>query len=56
MPLLGVKLYTALGSNWHAVLLFNAIMLTMRVISLLEIIWLFRTTKKEGRLFADDPI
>lgn len=52
LPLLGVRLYTALGADWHAVLGFNAIMFALRVLSLLEIIWLFRVTRREGRLFA----
>ena len=56
LPLFGVKLYTAFGANWNGVLLFNVFLLTMRLISLFEIIWLFRVTKKEGRLFAGEPI
>lgn len=55
VPLLGVKLYTALGADWGAVLGFDGILFGLRLISLAEIIWLFFVTRKEGRLFAADP-
>lgn len=55
IPLLGVRLYTALGADWNAVISFNGIIILMRTVSLLEIIWLFFTTRKEGRLFATSP-
>lgn len=55
VPLLGVRLYTALGADWGAVIGFDSIVFVMRIISLAEIIWLFLTTKKEGRLFATSP-
>ncbi len=54
LPLLGVRLYTALGANWHAVVGFDSILLALRLVSLAEIIWLFFVTRKEGRLFATD--
>lgn len=55
IPLMGVRLYTALGADWNAVIGFNGIIILMRTVSLLEIIWLFVTTRKEGRLFATSP-
>lgn len=55
VPLLGVKLYTVLGADWGAVLKFDSILIALRFVSLIEIIWLFFVTRKEGRLFATDP-
>lgn len=55
VPLVGVKLYTAMGADWGAVLGFDGILFGVRLISLAEIIWLFFVTRREGRLFAADP-
>ncbi len=55
VPYLGVHLYTFLGADLGAVYKFNGIVALMRTASFIEIIWLFLTTKKEGRLFAMEP-
>ena len=55
IPYFGVQLYRFLGADISAVFKFNGIIVLMRLASLVEIIWLFFTTKKEGRLFAAEP-
>ena len=54
VPYLGVHLYKFFGSDLGAVYKFNTIVFIMRVCALIEIVWLYKTTKKEGRLFSTD--
>ena len=46
MPYLGVKLYTALGSDYRAFVLFNIFTAVLRVLSLLLFIYRYRFLKK----------
>jgi len=55
VPFLGVQIYTALGADFNAVVYFDLIVMALRVVALIEIIWFYRVTKKEGRLFASSP-
>ena len=49
-PLIGVKIYTALGSDLAALYGFNFINLMLRISSTLVLIWRYRVVKREGFL------
>ena len=50
LPLLGVRLYTALGADLTALYRFNLIDLGVRILSTLGLIWRYQKAKKDGFL------
>lgn len=48
MPFLGVQLYTALGADYRALMLFNAIVFIFRIFTMLLLIWRCRFVKERG--------
>lgn len=50
LPLLGVKLYTALGADLGALYRFNTIVLCTRILSTLGLVWRYQKAKKENFL------
>lgn len=50
LPLLGVRLYTALGADLRALYQFNAIELVFRILSTLGLVWRYQKAKKDGFL------
>lgn len=46
LPLLGVRLYTALGADFTALYRFNLIDLGVRILSTLGLIWRYQKAKK----------
>ena len=50
LPLLGVRLYTALGADFTALYRFNLIDLGVRILSTLGLIWRYQKAKKDGFL------
>ena len=50
LPLLGVRLYTALGADLTALYRFNLIDLGVRILSTLGLVWRYQKAKKDGFL------
>ena len=50
LPLLGVRLYTALGADLTALYQFNLIDLALRILSTIGLVWRYQKAKKDGFL------
>ncbi len=50
LPLLGVRLYTALGADLTALYQFNMIDFSVRILSTLGLVWRYQKAKKDGFL------
>jgi len=50
MPYLGVRLYTACGSDYRAFMIFNAVVFALRIIAYAGLVFRYRLLKRRGEL------
>lgn len=54
MPLLGVQLYTAMGTGYGAFIAFNSLTAVLRVAALLMLIWRYHLVRRRGEVIEDE--